>query len=609
MIPFLGTSFGSLNTLQDSPKSPPVSAISHMSAIGGYSGLFRLPTTEVTRDGEMVFGIGTGAIVPDVTVKEVSPQSDNYSAMVGFLPGLEVGLSFLTPSLFNGIIEDRTVAVKYQIPLPQALGWSVALGSTDVDGTRRRASDYVVAGKRLGAFSATLGAARGELRGAMGGLSWRLNPYVSLAAERTGSLTIAGVQGHWRNLAATAGIDQNRRTIAGAAYAISLGRTRLEPEASSTDSPQALADRASRIGQGDASAELIGDELNLTYEDVDARHPIQTLAAILQAAVESDPRAKHLKLTVMRFGIPLVTMSGRMDQIRSYLQGYSDDKEFLRNVEIVSAKNGGDDENAPAPLTTLVTMAPVLHYELGVQNSLPNSEGVRFRSFTNLPLGLIGATLSEVNLNNSFGSRGNAPAASFGIYKVAPLSTDLHIMAGLERTPELKESGAFEIAYRPSNTSMWIEGGYRHTFSSDITNRERRFITVGANINPTLYVWARNEKFQGGDTGNSIGAGRRFGDTRINLDELIVRDSNGDYKRLGVIFQLPLPNLGANFGRVRVATANYGEFSYRPSVHVTAALGRGISPTSVLSLTEDVQGRRDLTAQYVREAIKQLRYK
>lgn len=610
MIPFLGTPINVLRNAQDSAQNPRKAISSTLSAFGGYSGLFRMPTTEVTNDGQMTFGIGTGKIVPNLTVFQPSPQSDNYSATVGFLPGLEVGLSFLTPSLFNGITEDRTVSAKYRIPLPSSTGWSVAIGSTDVQGTRRRATDYVVAGKQLGLVTAYLGAARGEFKGAMGGVSLRINSYVALAAERTRSLSIGGVRANWKNLSATVGLDQNRRTIAGAGYAICLGRTHFEPEGKATDSPFALANRLGEIAHGDAHAELVDDEIRASYEDVDARHPVQTLAAALHTLVESSTDAKRVRLTVMRFGVALVTLSGRIDQIRSYLQGYSDDREFLQNVKIESAKDASNSDDAPPALSTLVSVAPVLHYQLGVQDKLPNSEGLRFRSFTSLPFGLVGATLAEVNVNNSFGTRGNAPQPTFGLYKIAPAGNDLQLMGGLEKNNDLRESGAIEFSYRPSHEPFWIEGGYRRSFSSQASTKDRRFIGAGINVDPTLYLWVRNEKFQAGDVGNSFGASRRFGDLRLNFDVLKTRDpSGGSIHRLGVVFQIPLPDYGINYDRIRVATANYGEFSYHPTVHATATLGRGVSPTSVLSLADDIQGRRDLTAQYVRESIKQLRYK
>lgn len=576
-----------------------------MATVTGYTGLFRLPTTEVVGDGKMEFGFGAGPLVRQVTVESVSPKSSAYAATLGFLPGLEVGLSFLSPSPFNGILSDRTVAAKYAIKMPSQCGYSFAFGSTDVQGTRRRAADYVVAGRKFGSLSTYAGLSRGFFKGGMFGVSWAPTSTLAFQAEQTGSIKIAGLRAQpVKNWSVSAGIDNHGRALMGTNFSIGLGSDTARTMETNAATEEDLAKVLGRIADGKASVVITEKELVAEYDDVEARTPIPTLAAALRACVESALPVKNLRLTVWRMGLPMVTISGPVDAIRSYLQGFSSRDDFLRVVEIAPGSSVSGEPSGYSP-STLVTLAPGISYRLGTKDSLPNSEWIQARTVTRLPLGFLAASVVEANVNNSFGRTGDQPSASYGLYKAEQFH-DISVLAGLERTPELDHSGKLEVAYRPIGTPLSIYAGYRRSLQSE---KARHYIQLGYDLTPSLNLWARDERFQEGDLGMSVGATRRFGEFRVTLQALKTDNANESLKQVGVIFQLPLPGYSRDFEGVRVATARYAEFSYRPTIHAEPVHGLADPPKVVFSLADQLQARGELSPQYVRNSVDRLRYK
>jgi len=578
---------------------------SSMATVTGYTGLFRLPTTEVIGDGKMGFGFGAGPLVREVTIQPVSANSSAYATTLGFLPGLEVGLSFLTPAPFNGILSDRTVSAKYAVKMPSQSGYSFAFGSTDVQGTRRRAADYVVAGRKFGALSTYAGLSRGYFAGGMFGVSWAPTSKLAIQAEQTGSVAIAGLRAQpIKNWSLSAGVDNHGRALMGTQFAIGLGGDSHQAVQTNAATEEDLSKALAEIAHGKASAVITQKELVADYDDVEARTPMPTLSAALRACVESALPIKNLRLTVWRMGIPMVTISGPVDAIRSYLQGFSSREDFLHAVEITPGSSDNGEPKGHSP-STLVTLAPGISYRLGTQDSLPNSEWIQARTVTRLPLGFIAASVAETNVNNSFGQSGNPPSASYGLYKAAQFR-DVSFLAGLERTPELDGSGKFEVAYRPLGTPLSLFAGYRRSFQND---KVRHYVQLGYDLTSSLNLWARNERFQEGDLGTSVGATRRFGELRVTLQALRTSNSNESLKQVGVLFQLPLPNYSRDFGGARIGTARYAEFSYRPTIHAEPVHGLADPPKVVFSLADQIQARGELSAQYVRNSIERLRYK
>ena len=580
--------------------------------VGGFSGLFQLPTTSVTPDGWLDFGFGTGDVVRRINYGATGARADNYSAVIGFLPNLEVGLSFLTPSLFNGVIDDRTVGFKYA-PLQEGRHpFSFAFGSTDVQGTRKRATDYAMLGKRFGSLELYAGATRGLTKGAAGGAMLRINDRVALMAEKVGDEKRIGMKARVdRRLVLSAAIDTERKPFFGIGYAAPLGSPTpadVYPQTTSEDRMEALAQQMVARGKGRAKAHEEGDWLVASYEDVEARHPVDTLMQVLRQCLQySHPRqTKNVSLSVQRFGYDLVTISGPIADIRSFLYGWMTPADFLNSVKIEDgagpAPKSEAAKKAGSPVDVLVSMSPSVAYRLGRRDDLPTRESILTTAVVKLPANLIASVSGSVVLNDTLDHSPTLPTPSMALYRTDQMGQGLYTMAGVDRIGNGPTSGTLQVAYYPPATPFRLSGTVSQPLESDRTTSYAVEGGIEA-LEGKLSLWARHERFSRGDIGETVGMTRRYGQTWVSLFGLRTRQGSSDLERVGVVFQLPLPGLSANVGRVRVATNNIAEFAYRPTVDAVGSAGMGVSRPRVFTPDVDLTARGQLTAWFLRKQI------
>lgn len=602
---------------------PPYQLPSDALASGAYSGLFRMPTTHVVREGELALGFANGSLSRELSRSPADTSKTSiYSVAIGFLPGLEVGASFMTASPFNGIIDDRSTSFKYALLSEGRAPFSLAFGTTDMGGTRRRATDYVVAGKRVGGLNLYGGVGRGLMQGVMAGASLDINQNLQLMAERTGGTAAGGVRVRFGDRwTASAGLDEDGRPQLAAGISIPLG-TRLGPQSDDTveDPAGDLARRLAALGRGAADVQDQGDWLVAKYDDVEARDPVTTLGEALRLAVQAAGK-KHanVRVVVRRFGRDLVSISGPMQDIRSFFLGWTGEREFLNSVTIEdgsgsSQSSGQSTEPAAragrAP-TALVTVRPTVDYQLGRQDVLPNRESIDAKVLLPLPYNLFAAAGIQTNVNNSIDDRPTVPSPALGLYHVGRWGGGFMSALGVERSDIEPASGTLRVAYYPPNTPFRFQGDVARPLEGN--DKDTRYaLEAGVEaMRGTLSLWARHERFSLGDKGETMGATRRFGQTWVSLFGLQSRtkDTGEILRRVGVNFEFPLPGARVDVGPVRVATAPSANFVYQPTIHAQAAQGRAIRRVPLFSPDGDLSERGQLTAWFVRQHLDRLRKK
>jgi hypothetical protein len=578
---------------------------------GAYSGIFRMPTTNVLSEGSLALGFSDGFLVRADMRRPANPKAGVYSAVVGFVPGLELGASFMTPSPFNGILDDRSVALKYAPLTEPRNGFSLAFGSTDVSGTKLRASEYVVVGKRLGSVRIYGGVANGLLKGPMLGGTWEVAPSLQLSAERVRGEALAGVRinlkGRW---SASAAADTKGRPFWSLGLTVPL---RTEPMACAQarlgeSGAEALAKALAKLGRGSAEAKIDGDWLSARYEDADARDPVATLGHALRLALgATSEEVPNLRLTVRRYGRDLVQLSGPAVVFRSFLQGFSDQDEFLRSVSIEDGGGEPFEGSARAPSKLLVTIQPGIDYRLGVRDHLLHREWLRAKAIAPLPLNLTAAVAVDLNLHDSLQQGAAVPSPAFGLYRTDRLASGTWTMLGIERDFDDVPAASLQFAHYSPLAPFRVLATVATALDRSEDGRVR-FALDGSfeALHGSLSLWARHERFRAGDVGQTLGATRRFGQTWVSVFHTRTRDGGETLNRVGVEFRIPLPAGEANLGPVRFATASEATFRYQPTLDAVFSGGRGIRRNPVASFDTDITARGQLTSWYVSQHIGEL---
>lgn len=590
----------------------------HTTSAGAFSGIFRLPTTSITPEGSMTFSYAGGRIVTERARGRILPDTvSDYSFKMGFLPNLEVGLSLLMNSPFNGIINDRAVAAKVAAPQSWSLPFDLAVGSTDLIGTRKRSTDYLVLGKTLGSLELYAGYGRGFLSGEMGGLQFNVTPALAVAAEQTGGKSMAGVKARLGSrIAAAAALDQQRRGYVSMSYTVPL-HTPLPDERygqGGESGPDRLARQLAAIGNGHASVEEAGNRWIASYDDVDARDPIETLGMALRRAVDYVPHSiQTLSVTVRRLDTDLVTIEGPVSSIRMFLQGLLEVNDFLSDVSI---RDGGPDkqteprsslaEHGSTPRANL-TVHPEVRYQLGVRDYFPNHEYLVVQGTATLPFNLLLAANAQVTLNNSLDQSPVLPTPSVGLYRAHRFSQGARAMFGLERMGSGSWFASGQLALSPTAVPVTLEATYKAALErgndpSAIWNVE----TAMDAWQGQLRLWAKYGTFRYGDSGVTVGMTRRFGRTEVSLIALQSEDDRRRVRRGGIEIQIPLPEYSHRAGGVQVGLANTAPFSYRPTEDASPSFNFGTPYRDIASIG-DLTAYGRLTAAYVRQAAERLK--
>ena len=175
-------------------------ALAGSPSLGGMTGLFNVPTADVSSDGTFLFGYN---VIDRHWAYEGREHIDNriWFLTVGFLPRVEVSVR-ATALPGESLIEevpvdavDRSASARLRI-LDESVWPAISVGIDDVKGTRRFHSLYGVATRTLKAGSfpvraqisagyglRTLDAARYLLDGGFGGVDLQVGDWISGIAE------------------------------------------------------------------------------------------------------------------------------------------------------------------------------------------------------------------------------------------------------------------------------------------------------------------------------------------------------------------------------------------------------------------------------------------
>lgn len=582
---------------------------------GAYSGMFLLPTTAVTPEGEIAFSFANGELVQETIhgYRRLDPRGSSYNATLGFLPGLELGVSFNTPSLFNGIIDDRAVAAKYRLLSEPNAPISLAIGSTDVQGTRLRATDYAVAGKHFGNLDIYAGYARGLRAGEMGGGSLNIARNLQIAAERDGNESLIGLRSQLgRRVAISGALDENKRPFAGISYAVPIASpSRSEAtDGEKGDGTDALVRRIVPLCGGTAEVHEYNKRLIVRYEDVQARDPVRTFAMVLRLCLRyATDSTNQLTVTVSRFGRDMVTLSGPIRDIYAYVHGWSTIDRFFKSVSLIDGSpNDGESEQGPSSEAgenpgVQITLAPSIGYRLGIQNELPNQEWITAKAVAPLPLDLIAVASKDIDINNNLQSASRGAGSNVGLYRTDLLDRQTRTMVGIDKYGLGPWAATAEFAHYWRSLPISATGYVSQPITNTLGERQLRYGLQGGvdAMHGSLEIFARQEVFSGGDAGATIGATRRFGQTYVSITTLNTKEGPVNLRKAGITFQIPLPEATERLGPVQIASANTFDFGYTPTIHATFADGMGVPRALLLTPDNDLTARSQLTAWFFRQ--------
>ena len=579
---------------------------------GGYSGYFAMPGSAVIPEGDMQFSFATGAAIPrQDLINLVSPQSDNYTSLIGILPGCEVGLSFLLASPLNGNIDDRTVAVKYSPPGVRPLGFNVALGNTDVHGTGRRGSRYVVAGRQFGDLSLDLGYLFGNQEGVAVGGKLRVRRNLGLMAELCGGVSRGGLYASVGRATVTAGYGSDKAPVASFSYTFPLRNEPRGPKEGENPSatPHLLAGEISKIGGGRAEAIVHMEKLFVSYEDVEGRDPVATLGRVLRACLAYQEPYRRVRVTVRRLGQELLTLECLAKDLRGFMDDPDEAGYFGEHVTIVNGSMGeipAATAKAGRMTNAIVTVRPTVKYRLGTKDQLPHTEYLETKLTAVLPGKLLATVAANAAVNQRYTDAPFLESPTFSLYRAEPVRRDLWAMGGLERVANEPLAAGVQFSYLPKGL---FRASARISQNLEDTNREPTYAVEAGLEDPkgSYYGFARTEKFRLGDTGQTFGLTRRFGQTWVTLQSIRTNNSYEDIERVGVNFQIPLPGGLFRSRGVAFTAAPTTNFSYNPRTAPRPSLGAGEPRPSVFSVEEDLTFRGQLTERFLRQHLLRLR--
>ncbi|MCF7936374.1 MAG: YjbH domain-containing protein [Synergistales bacterium] len=153
------------------------SAYAQSPANAGYTGLWEYPTAEMPGDGRGRFG-----------AVNYAPYSAAYTNL-NYLPWMELNLRltrFGTGPLISdayGKYKDKAMDLKLLLWEQEGRLPSIAVGATDIMGTKITNAQYAVATYGGRRWSASFGYGTDRLNGFYGGLAWRPSGWLELKAE------------------------------------------------------------------------------------------------------------------------------------------------------------------------------------------------------------------------------------------------------------------------------------------------------------------------------------------------------------------------------------------------------------------------------------------
>lgn len=383
--------------------------------LGGATGLLTVPNADVQAEGTVAFGASRHNPSP-ARLEDV----ENYTLLVGFLPGLELAGRIAEGDFDAGSsIRDLSFNAKYRLWGAED-GPGLAIGALDIGGEAQNfRGTYAVATLPWKTLSLSLGYGWGPdvLEGALGGLEWRPWRALSLMGEYDtefwnggvrvespamfGGLRVGATAAYRAEIedvefGASVSVPLGRRavavpvrvetTVGGATVGGALAPTIAAEAAPTEDLPQAptesrprpllqgptvrvaltdLGFESVRIGVRDAEAPVLVVTLeNRRYNHSSADAIGLALGVI---AAHADPDIERIELTLSTYGVPQLTVSAPASLARGFFADPAGVGPALRQA-LRAWPSGGVDasqvrwDGAPtAPLQAVeLVMEPVL---------------------------------------------------------------------------------------------------------------------------------------------------------------------------------------------------------------------------------------------------------
>ncbi len=351
-----------------------------------------MPDARLAADGTLDFGITYSGAITDVF------------ATMAVLPRLEATFALLRiesvqvdPPLDTSHFRQKALDLKF-IALLEGEWWpQVAIGATDLRGSRPFRSQYLVASKRHGEFDFTLGFGAERIDGPFGGLRWRpgwargwavtlehdANDYanevvdgVLIDPRRDGGLTTAlEYDGGWWGLAATAE-DGERGGRAWLRFPFGLAAWSPKPQeppppTRAAETPRAStatwgADRAGAIGLAEAlyaqdydsvDIALDRDTLLLQLSNNRISHVGRAVGRAARTALLLGPAdLRAMRITYEQARVPIATYAfSDLAVLRDYFAGRAGPDALAPTIKVTYA--------APADATRLEQHALLLAAE------------------------------------------------------------------------------------------------------------------------------------------------------------------------------------------------------------------------------------------------------
>lgn len=286
------------------------------SGLGPFTGLAHTPSALVLPDGWAAVALFSDSF-RKVSAPWVWRRRQAATVGLGLLPGIEVMAGACdTREWLEGSIDDRLLAAKWQVLSQTPRRPAVAVGATDITGTRVAASDYAVASWRTGRFTLHGGIGRGELRGLFGGADAWLTGRVAALVEHDSRDVNLGLRARGPGgLSVTAALVGGRRLEGAIAYTASAsgGPVHRAPVPAADQSlppglpPEAAVRRAlAEHGFEDVRSALHGTRMEVRLEDRLYRNPETGLVAAAQiACTAAGPAVTELVTTLTNRGTPV----------------------------------------------------------------------------------------------------------------------------------------------------------------------------------------------------------------------------------------------------------------------------------------------------------------
>lgn len=595
-------------------------------SLAHYTGLLRVPSAYVAPDGEFRFSASRHWVNHFGPRGEVPLRS--LSGHMGFLPNIELGMGFSFLDDSKGVtFDDRAISAK--LSLPGANGIRFAAGSTDLNGTRKFASDYAVVSAPLGRANATVGFGNGEFEGAFGGIAYPLGSNLAAIAEWDTKTLNAGVKWTSGRTTATFAANGEGRAGFGLTYSLPLNQApeevapdvvtrRLSRSPISTRVPIALQFLQTTFtdqGFQDVRFGRDGETFVVSFTNGVWRDELRALRfALIQACELAPGEFKRVRIVTMREGIGVLSVETGANEYIEFANGVLTPDAYAQHIQIRggSASLGtpialDDDKRNSSVKTVDVQVSPRFNYQLGGEN-IPNKVSLVTEGYASMGGGLGLYAQGRAVVSNSLDDERG--------FKLDQASAE---MAWSSRSGSFVRlsAGWFgdEVGGVVGEAVQLVDGGRFEVFggAGSLLGRgvNEDFLRVGAGVRvPSLDLRLRasHQRYLGGDSGEQLEATRSFG--RGDLTVYVGQTkNNADDKTTYGGFNVTF-GLGESFakpGTLRIRPADEFDFGYLATENAVPLGDKRRVLRSGRSIHRDLLSRETLVPAFVMAHLDRLR--